>query len=279
MYAESIEKFAQTGASKVQMILRSPLAYLIGAIMAGAYIGFGDILMFSVGSHVDPAYVHLIMGAVFACALTIVVFAGSELFTGTAMYMPLAALRGYSSIGAMLLVWIVCWIGNLIGAVVLALILHAAGGGVLLTDGSSAFFKVVAAKMAAPGSALFARGLLCNWLVCLAIWMAARTKSDAAKLGLIFWPVFAFVASGFEHSVANMFVFALALIADHPAEITFAGAVHNEIFVTLGNLAGGAIFMGLSYWLQDGASGHTSFAQPDGNQQAMTSPAVARKSA
>src|ERR1700730_35657 len=239
MYADSIDKFAKVGAHKISAILRSPLAFLIGAAMAGAYIGFGDILMFSVGAHVDPAYGHLIMGAVFACALTIVVFAGSDLFTGTAMYMPLAALRSETGIGGMVLVWVVCWIGNLIGAVVLAAILHAAGGGVLLTDGSAVFFKVVEAKMSTPGLPLFAKGLLCNWLVCLAVWMAGRTNNDGAKLGLIFWPVFAFVASGFEHSVANMFVFALALIREHPANITFAGAVHNELFVTLGNLVGG----------------------------------------
>jgi len=258
MYAESIDKFAKTGAHKAESIVRSPLAFLIGAAMAGAYIGFGDILMFSVGSHVDPAYVHLIMGAVFACALTIVVFAGSDLFTGTAMYMPFAVLRGETGVGGMVLVWVVCWIGNLIGAVVLAAILHAAGGGVLLTDGSEVFFKAVTAKMSAPGLALFSKGLLCNWLVCLAIWMAARTNNDGATLGLIFWPVFAFVASGFEHSVANMFVFALALIGEHPETVTLAGAVHNEIFVTLGNLAGGAIFMGLGYWMQEGGIGHPS---------------------
>jgi hypothetical protein len=90
MYADTIDKFSKAGAHKVSLIGRSPLAFLIGAAMAGASIGFGDILMFSVGSHVDPAYVHLIMGGAFACALTIVVFAGSDLFTGTAMYMPFA---------------------------------------------------------------------------------------------------------------------------------------------------------------------------------------------
>jgi nitrite transporter NirC len=258
MYADNIDEFAKVGAHKVSMIIRSPLAFLIGAAMAGAYIGFGDILMFSVGSHVDPAYAHLIMGAVFACALTIVVFAGSNLFTGTAMYLPLAALRGETGIGGMVLVWVVCWIGNLIGAVVIAAILHAAGGGVLLTDGSGLFFKAVIGKMTTPGIQLFAKGLLCNWLVCLAIWMAARTNNDGAKLGLIFWPVFAFVASGFEHCVANMFVFALALMAAHPAEITLAGAIHNEVFVTLGNLVGGAVFLSLGYWLQEGGSGHGS---------------------
>jgi nitrite transporter len=257
MYADNIDEFAKVGAHKVSMIIRSPLAFLIGAAMAGAYIGFGDILMFSVGSHVDPAYAHLTMGAVFACALTIVVFAGSNLFTGTAMYLPLAALRGETGIGGMVLVWVVCWIGNLI-PVILAAILHAGGGGVLLTDGSGLFFKAVIGKMTTPGTQLFAKGLLCNWLVCLAIWMAARTNNDSAKLGLIFWPVFAFVASGFEHCVANMFVFTLALMAAHPAEITLAGAIHNEVFVTLGNLVGGAIFMSLGYWLQEGGSGHGS---------------------
>ncbi|MDE1179911.1 formate/nitrite transporter family protein [Paraburkholderia sp.] len=261
MYAESIDKFAKVGAHKAATVLRSPLAFLIGAAMAGAYIGFGDILMYTVGAHVDPAYAHLIMGAVFACALTIVVFAGAELFTGTAMYMPFAVLRGETGMGGLVVVWVVCWIGNLIGATVLAEILHLAGGGVLLTDGSDAFFKSVSVKMSTPGTALFAKGLLCNWLVCLAIWMAARTSNDSAKLGLIFWPIFAFVASGFEHSVANMFAFALALIGDHPANITLEGAIHNEFFVTLGNIAGGAIFMGLGYWLQEGGIGHPSKAR------------------
>jgi nitrite transporter len=121
-------------------------------------LALATLLMFTVGSHVDPAYVHLIMGAVFACGMTIVIFAGSELFTDTALYLPLAALRGETGIGGMVLVWVVCWIRNLIGTVVLAAILHAARGGVLLTDGSAVFFKVVEAKMSAPGLPLFAKG-------------------------------------------------------------------------------------------------------------------------
>jgi nitrite transporter NirC len=146
-----------------------------------------------------------------------------------------------------------------------------AGGGILLTDGSAAFMKAVEAKMAAPSADLFARGLLCNWLVCLAIWMAGRTTNDGAKLGLIFWPVFVFVASGFEHSVANMFDFALALIAPHPAGISLAGAVHNELWVTLGNLVGGAVFMAFGYWLQGDVLGRLS---PSKIGAAATTPPV-----
>lgn len=251
MYRDTIAKYAESGAHKAGMVRAHLLSFLIGSALAGAYIGFGDIFMFTVGAHADPSWSHLVMGAVFASALTIVVFAGSELFTGTAMYMPFAVLRGDSSIGDMVRVWIACWVGNLAGAVVLAALLHMAGGGVLLTDGSSEFFAVVAAKAAAPGYELFARGLLCNWLVCLAIWMCGRTENDAAKIALIFWPIAIFVACGFEHSVANMFVFALALLGEHPETVTFEGAVHNLVWVTLGNLAGGGLMVGLGYWLQE----------------------------
>ncbi|MGF6228472.1 nitrite transporter NirC [Inquilinus ginsengisoli] len=251
MYRDTIAKYAESGAHKAGMVKAHLLAFLIGSALAGAYIGFGDIFMFTVGAHADPSWAHLVMGAVFASALTIVVFAGSELFTGTAMYMPFAVLRGDSSWADMLRVWVACWAGNLIGAVVLAALLHMAGGGVLLTDGSSEFFAVVAAKIAAPGYELFARGLLCNWLVCLAIWMCGRTENDAAKIALIFWPIAIFVACGFEHSVANMFVFALALLGEHPETITLEGAVHNLVWVTLGNLVGGGLMVGLGYWLQE----------------------------
>ncbi|MDB5424273.1 MAG: Nitrite transporter NirC [Phenylobacterium sp.] len=264
MYSETVDNFALVGAHKVETLRRQPIGFLVGAAMAGAYIGFGDIVMFSTGAHVGAAYVHLVMGAVFAAALTFVIFAGSELFTGTAMYMPLALLRGKAGVRGVIGVWITCWLGNLVGSVVLALVLKMAGGGVLLTDGSAAFFKAVEAKMAAPGGELFARGVLCNWLVCLAIWMCGRTTSDGAKLGLIFWPIFVFVASGFEHSVANMFDFALALLGPHPAAVSLSGAARNEFWVTLGNLVGGAVFMALGYWLQGEAIGDPSHSKLGG---------------
>ncbi len=260
MYEDSIVNFAESGEHKALIVRRQFLAFLVGAAMAGAYIGFGDILMFTAGAHADAAWAHLIMGAVFSSALTIVVFAGSELFTGTAMYMSLAVLTRRAGLSDMLLVWCAAWIGNLIGAAILAGLFHMAGGGVLLGDGSQEFFSVVSAKMSASGLELLARGILCNWLVCLAIWMAGRTDNAAAKIMLIFWPITIFVAAGYEHSVANMFTFAMALMGDHPASITLGGAVHNLVWVTLGNLIGGSIFMGLGYWVQFQSSGHVSFA-------------------
>ncbi|MBW9116450.1 formate/nitrite transporter family protein [Rhizobium cauense] len=259
MYADTIANFAVAGAEKAHAVRHNFIAFLIGAVMAGAYIGFGDIIMFTVAAHVDPAWIHLVMGVVFSSALTIVVFAGSELFTGTAMYMPLAVLSGRSGVYDMFAVWVSSWVGNLLGAILLASLFHLAGGGVLLGDGSSEFFSVVTAKMAAAPEQLFARGILCNWLVCLAIWMAARTDNAAAKVMLIFWPITIFVAAGYEHSVANMFTFAMALLGEHPATVSLTGAAHNLLWVTAGNLVGGSIFVAAGYWMQARNDGHVSF--------------------
>ncbi|MNJ74281.1 Nitrite transporter NirC [compost metagenome] len=96
---------------------------------------------------------------------------------------------------------------------------------------------------------LFFRGVMCNWLVCLAIWTSLRAKEDTAKLILIFWMLFAFIASGYEHSIANMTVLGLALLLPHPDTISIAGWFHNMIPVTLGNMVGGALFVGTAYWI------------------------------
>ncbi len=254
MYEDTISRLAQAGHSKSVTLKYNSLAFIVGSAMAGAYIGFGDIVMFTVGAHADPAWAHLVMGVVFAAALTIVIFAGSELFTGTAMYMPLALLSRQVSSMDTLRVWAVCWLGNLLGAFMLAWLFKLGGGGVLLGDGNTAFITAVAAKMNAPASELFARGLICNWLVCLAIWMTYRTQNDAAKAILIFWPIMIFVAAGFEHCVANMFAFSLALLSTHPVNISVGGAFYNLAFVTLGNLCGGAVMIALGYWVQASAS-------------------------
>ncbi|MFA5371979.1 MAG: formate/nitrite transporter family protein [Sideroxydans sp.] len=119
-----------------------------------------------------------------------------------------------------------------------------------IADGVALMQKVAAAKMNAPAGELIARAcaILCNWLACLALWMTARTSSDTAKLGAIFWCLFAFIASGYEHCVANMTVFAIALLGEHPDTVSLAGMWHNLVWVTLGNTISGALFMAMAYW-------------------------------
>jgi nitrite transporter NirC len=249
MFDTTIEQLADTGAQKAVHARARPLSFLTGSAMAGAYVGFGAILMFTVGAHADPAWARLVMGAVFALGLTLITFAGGHLFTGYAMLMALAWLRRKVSVGDVLGTLARCWFGNLIGAIVLAAILELAGGGVLLSDGAALFYKTAAAKANAPAIELLFKAILCNWLVCLTVWMCARTSSDSARLGLVFWPVMMFAACGFEHSIANMFTFALALLSGAP-DVSLAGVFVNLAWVTLGNAIGGMLMVGAGYWVQ-----------------------------
>ena len=252
MYQDTLDQFADIAANKVKAIGANPLGFFIACLMAGAYVGLGIIAIFSVGQVIDPSLRPLAMGLTFALALTLVIFAGAELFTGHTMMMTIGVLRGKVSLAGLARSWGMTWVGNLAGAVLLAAIFYLGGGGQILKEGADLIFTTAAAKMSAAPMALVAQGILCNWLVCLAIWMSARTKSDAAKCILIFWCLFAFIASGFEHSVANMTLFAIALFAKHPDTVTVGGMFYNLLWVSIGNTIAGVVFMGFAYWQANG---------------------------
>ncbi|OWA34549.1 nitrite transporter NirC [Saccharibacillus sp. O16] len=251
MFTESVRSIVEAAVKKRDFMNQHPLRYFISAMMAGAYVGLGIILIFSLGAPlaaVKSPVQSLVMGASFGIALTLVIFAGSELFTGNNMFFTASTLARRTSIKDLGKNWTLVFLGNLAGAVVLSLLVLGTG----LFKGIAPehlIFAAAAKKMSAPAAALFFRGILCNWLVCLAIWMASRTTNDAAKIMLIWWCLFAFIASGYEHSVANMTLLSTALILPgHPATLTLAGWLHNMIPVTLGNIVGGAVFMGMAYW-------------------------------
>ncbi len=247
---ETVAHFAELAGNKAQSLKDDPRGFAVSAMMAGAYVGVGIILIFSVGQTADESVRNLIMGASFGIALTLVVFAGSDLFTGHAMYATMGRLTGSCTSVNMLSCWAATWIGNLVGSVALAVLFVTGGGGVVLESGGNDLIHAVAAKkMSGTAAELTARGMLCNWLVCLALWAGARTKDDTAKCIIIFWCLFAFIAAGFEHSVANMTVFSIALLSEHPSSVTVVGAGHNLFWVSIGNLISGAIVMGLGYWI------------------------------
>ena len=247
MYEDTLAHFSTMARNKTDMLKHSPSAFYIGAIMAGAYIGLGIILIFSVGALVDPAWQKLVMGISFGIALTLVVFAGGELFTGHTMYMTIGILNGAVRGGELVRVWGASWVFNFVGSIALALIFIVGGGGVLTYEGAALLYKVASYKMHSSAAELLARGALCNWLVCLALWMSARTQNDAAKAIFIFWCLFAFIASGYEHSIANMTLLTIALLGQAAPELSLAGMAHNLGWVTIGNIIGGALFMGLGY--------------------------------
>ena len=249
MYRKSIDYFANFARDKVQALKRNPGGFFVGSMMAGAYVGFGIILIFVLGSAADPQSKKLIMGTSFGIALTLVVFAGAELFTGHNMYMPLALFKKKITSNDLILVWVTVWVGNLVGSAFVG-ILFVLGGASGIIDVIDSFVNHVAIdKMNASVVQLLARAMLCNWLVCLALWMAARTNNDTAKCIVIFWCLFGFIASGFEHSVANMTLFSIALLGEHPEAVSLYGAGYNLFWVTIGNILSGSLFMAGGYWL------------------------------
>jgi nitrite transporter len=248
MYLDTVDALANTAVAKAEFLKRSPGGFFVSSMMAGAFVGLGIILIFSLGSDVDPAYRAIIMGATFGVALTLVIFAGSDLFTGHTMFMTHGVLRGRTSLGDLAACWSVSWIGNLVGCIALALVFVWGGGGAMLHSKSQFLMTVAAGKENAGVLSLVARATLCNWLVCLAIWTSARTTNDAAKCILIWWCLFAFVGSGYEHSIANMTLLLIALLGDHPETVTWSGLGYNLFWVTIGNIIAGAGIMGVGYW-------------------------------
>jgi nitrite transporter NirC len=162
------------------------------------------------------------------------------------MFLTLGVKAGTITHGQMWAVLPQTWLGNLLGSVLVALMYYYGGGSLLPVD-TSLVHTVALAKTTAPAEVLFFKGVLCNWLVCLAIWMAIRVEG-AAKFIAIWWCLLAFIASGYEHSVANMTLFALSWFGHHSEAYTLSGIGHNLLWVTLGNILSGAVLMGLGYW-------------------------------
>ena len=242
MYSPTVTHFAELSREKAIACRRAPFGFFVGAMLAGAYIGIAMILALSVAASLPAGERPLVMGAVFGVGLILTVFAGAELFTGYAMYVGFGLSRDSISGTDALRLLVMVWVGNLAGALILVALFVAGGGGAIFAGNAEALHTYVSHKVYADWVALLARGALCNWLVCLAIWTATRVEGDAAKCVVLAWVLLAFVASGFEHSVANMTALALGL-AVPDATIDLAGAARNLFLVTIGNLAGGLVLV------------------------------------
>jgi nitrite transporter len=145
MYAKTLDHFAEVAAAKSAFSKGAPFAFLVSSAMAGAYVGVGIILIFTLGQQIEPALRSLTMGACFGIALTLVVFAGSDLFTGHTMFMTVGVARGATDVAALARNWVLSWIGNLIGSVLLAIVFWIGGGGQILKDGADLIYAASAA--------------------------------------------------------------------------------------------------------------------------------------
>jgi nitrite transporter NirC len=251
MYTEAVHALSDQAVVKLDEQRRSLFSHLVRSMLAGMYVGAAIVLIFTVGglqSKAAPGTERLLMGVCFGGALTMVIFAGSELFTGSNLVLTLGVLTRRASMRDLVANWVWTWIGNLLGSVLLAWMVVRTG---LLDDDPIRSFVVglTGRKMNLPVDQLFLRAVLANWLVCLGVWMAVRVKSEAARVLLIWWCMFTFITSGYEHSIANMCGLMLGLLLPHGDAVTWSGYWYNLGLATLGNIVGGAVFVGGLYWI------------------------------
>ena len=253
-----------TKAAGVKKATASILNILILGVLAGVYIGFGAALATLVGHDAAGRFGvgvgQVLTGSAFSVGLILVVIAGAELFTGNNLMIASVLGRQYGP-ARLLSRWAVVYAANFIGSILLVLVMYYSGLWKMAANAVGAKAIAIAnAKVNLPFAEAFFRGVGCNWLVCLAVWMAFSAKEIAGKVLVIFFPITAFVALGYEHCVANMYFIPMGLLLKGTAaagglapaaleSLTWGAFVTaNLIPVTLGNIAGGAIFVGTAYW-------------------------------
>ena len=248
MFNDEVNVVAKVAEGKIKFLKTNPIGYFIASMLAGMYVGFGIILIFTIGGLSSGApYTKILMGASFGIALSLVIMAGSELFTGNNMIMTMGIAKKSVTLKDVIKLSVICFLGNLVGSILLAILFWSAG----LSTGQVGEFiaNTAAAKMNIDFIPLLVRGILCNILVCLAIWCSFKLKSESAKLIMIFWCLFAFITSGFEHSIANMTLLTIGLLEPYSALVSISGYVYNLSVVTLGNMIGGIVFVAIPYYL------------------------------
>jgi nitrite transporter NirC len=251
----ALEENESLAVAKAKQATESPARYLVASVLAGVFVGVAVLLLLMTSAAMVAAKspeTKLVQGAVFGIALTLVVFAGAELFTGNVMVMIQGVIARTVTMEQLSVVWAGSLLGNLGGSLGFAALVNASG---VLDSGAAkgqtssikaALAAIVTNKDALSAGQLFWRSVLCNMLVCLALWMATRTKSDAAKLIVLWWALLAFIASGFEHSIANMTVFSLAVLGHVPGATW--GMLWQNLLVTVpGNVVGGGLIVGAAY--------------------------------
>ena len=255
---ETCAYFAQTARTKARTAVGAPGALFCAAMLAGAYVGIALILAYTTSFGLPAGVRPLEQGSVFGIGLILVVLAGADMFTGHVMYESFGLAKGAIGWLDLARLFVLVWVGNLVGSVILAFI-YSKTVGVVFTAGDKAPGDVLAAilekKETSSFLMLFCKAVLCNWLVCLAIWLAARLTNEAAKMIGIAWCLLAFVACGFEHSVANMTIFTLGFLAPVQAG-TLGGAAYNLLWVTIGNILGGGVLVAGAYLMSSTVDAH-----------------------
>ena len=245
MDRSSVEKAAVAGAGKVSLLEHDPLRYLLRSVGGGMGLTLVVFVFWVLTQNLHALpFGKEIAAAFFGVGLTIIVLTSMELFTSNHMYLSVSSAEGRTSWRQTLLLWIACYFGNLAGALLVAALLLGAGSlSALPPDHALLTGSVHKAQQA--GSVIFMKGILANWVVCLAVRIALRCQEEVAKILVLILVVFIFVYLGFEHSIANMGTFSLAMLAG--GSLTFGEAWHNLLYSTAGNVVGGVLLVGLPF--------------------------------
>jgi nitrite transporter len=246
---DSIQYCIELALKKKKVLDESLLKYLMRASLASIYISFILIVCLKLAElfriH-DSPFTSIAYPLIFSTALIMIIYGGGELFTSNTMYFTFSTLNKKTTALDLIKNWVACYSGNVLGALVFAMIYFLTG---LSKEFPADHFLTDAVdhKIHASYIHLFFKGILCNWLVCLACFLPTRMKDDISKMAIIFLLVFAFFFSGYEHSIANIAVFTLSSIMPHEIAFTFGDVLHNLIPVTVGNIIGGSVGVGMAY--------------------------------
>ncbi len=249
--AQTAEAAVNAGLAKVSV---SPLRLVVNGVLAGAFIALGGALSLIVGCGFpgltadNPALQRLLSGAMFPIGLILVVILGAELFTGNNAVLIPAWRRGHYGFRKIVANWCAVYILNFVGAIAFTWLLVYEAGLTASPLYRDATVAIATAKTSLPWLTVFVRGIGANWCVCLAVWLALSSRSTIGKMAGCWLPVMAFVALGYEHSIANMFYLPLGILNGAPVT-AWQAIVDNLIPATLGNVAGGALFVGLPFSL------------------------------
>lgn len=234
----------------VRKVLLPFVSILTLGILAGAFIAFGSMFytVTITGSELGFGPTRLLGGLAFSLGLILVIIGGAELFTGNSLIVMAWASRRITT-AALFRNWGLVYVGNLIGAVATAVLVHLSGV-LALGDGAVGITAdaIANAKISLDPAQAFVRGILCNILVCLAVWMCFAARSVSGKVVSIVFPITAFVALGFEHSIANMYLIPIGML-HQSGTIDVVALIANLLPVTAGNIVGGGALVALVYWL------------------------------
>lgn len=250
MFTETLEKLSKASKTKSDYLRESNGKYFVASIMAGLYVGLGIFLIMTIGGLTSGMGGHfrIFIGLAFGVALSLVIMAGSELFTGNNLIMTAGAASKDVSWMDAVKVWIMSYFGNLVGSIIAgALFVYSGAAGAPHDTVGKFIVNLSKIKMTMDPTSLLFRGILCNLLVCLAVLCCIKMKEESGKLIMIFWCLFAFITSGYEHSIANMSIFTAGLMLPHGDAVSLGGAVYNLAWVSLGNFIGGGA-LGLAYY-------------------------------